>query len=146
MKAALEAAIRGVAEGENPFGAAIIDGHGALLSAEHNQAKSRNDPSAHAEVLAIATACNKIGKNSLPDCWLAATCEPCPMCAANAAMTGIRHVVFGANESTVRAAGFTTLQLRLAEFARIIDFDFEICPGVLEDDCSALLLNHPQEE
>lgn len=146
MKAAIEVAVKGIAEGESPFGAVIIDSEGAFVSIECNRVKSIWNPSAHAEILAITAACKSQSRLDLSDCWLVATGEPCPICAAAASMAGIKKIVFGAKESIIRAAGYQTLQLDLLEFMLATGSQFQIYGPVLELDCTAMLLNHPANQ
>jgi len=79
MRAALDAARRGVDAGQSPFGCAIVK-DGRLLVAAHNTVRLDHDPSAHAEVNAIRRACLAAGGIQLPGATVYATTEPCPMC------------------------------------------------------------------
>ncbi|HTV05902.1 MAG TPA: nucleoside deaminase [Acidobacteriaceae bacterium] len=79
-----------------PFGAAIVDSKtGELLYRGRNAVRRENDPSAHAETRAVRKACRKLGRPSLQGYTLYTTCEPCPMCMANALWAGVDRVVFG---------------------------------------------------
>jgi tRNA(adenine34) deaminase len=80
-----------------PFGAALLDSKtGELLYRGRNTVKQENDPSAHAETRAVRKACQKLGRPSLAGYTLYTTCEPCPMCMANALWAGVDRVVYGA--------------------------------------------------
>jgi tRNA(Arg) A34 adenosine deaminase TadA len=80
-----------------PFGAAILESKtGTLLYRGRNAVKRENDPSAHAETRAVRKACRKLGRPSLAGYTLYTTCEPCPMCMANALWAGVDRVVYGA--------------------------------------------------
>jgi tRNA(Arg) A34 adenosine deaminase TadA len=146
MKAAIEAAVEGIAEGESPFGAVIIDSNGSQAAVAYNRVKALVNPSAHAEVLAITSACQTLTRLQLSDCWLVTTGEPCPMCAAAASMAGIKKIVFGAREAVIRAAGYETLQLDLFAFMLATQAHFQVYGPVLEMDCTALLINHPGDQ
>ena len=90
------AAARLAAErGEVPVGAVVVrDGH--VLAVAHNQPRERNDPTAHAEILAIRAACEAIGDERLTGCDLYVTLEPCPMCAGAISLARIRRLYYGA--------------------------------------------------
>jgi tRNA(adenine34) deaminase len=83
--------------GEVPVGAVIVEaGTGRVLAAAGNRTEADNDPTAHAEVLAIRAAAQAVGDPRLPDCDLYVTLEPCAMCAAAIGFARIRRVYFGA--------------------------------------------------
>ena len=138
MRAALDAARHGILAGQAPFGAAIFTEQGELIVAEHNQVREMLDPTAHAEVFAIRLACRLVGQRSLPGCWLFATCEPCPMCAAAAVFAGLRHVVYGASVEDALEAGFSELQLPSRQIFDRSSDEIVVYPGVLRQDCRAL--------
>ena len=80
MQEAIRLAKRGVNEGEGgPFGAVVVK-DGQIIGRGNNQVLSSNDPTAHAEVVAIRDACKTLGHYQLDDCILYTSCEPCPMC------------------------------------------------------------------
>lgn len=82
--------------GEVPVGAVIVDATGNIVAAAGNLTESTNNPTAHAEILAIQKACTLKGAPRIPDCDLYVTLEPCPMCAAAISFARIRRVYFGA--------------------------------------------------
>jgi len=97
MSLALAEAEAAAARGEVPVGAVIVDGaSGAVLAACGNETEARNDPTAHAELLAIRAACAARGSARLPDCDLYVTLEPCAMCAAAISFARIRRLYFAA--------------------------------------------------
>lgn len=97
MEMALEAARAAAQRGEVPVGAVIVDGRtGTVLATEGNRTEEKNDPTAHAEVLAIRAAAEQRGEPRLVDCDLYVTLEPCPMCAAAISLARLRRVVFAA--------------------------------------------------
>ncbi|MBS9477387.1 nucleoside deaminase [Ancylobacter radicis] len=95
MTAALEQARLAAARGEVPVGAVIVR-DGAVIAADGNRTRELNDPSAHAEMLAIRAAAARLGSDRLPDCDLYVTLEPCTMCAGVIAWARLRRVYYGA--------------------------------------------------
>ena len=95
MALALEVAERAAARGEVPVGAVIVQ-DGKLLVRAGNRVEADNDPTAHAEILAIRTAADMLDAPRLPDCDLYVTLEPCAMCAAAISFARIRRLYFGA--------------------------------------------------
>lgn len=80
MKRAIEMARKGMnANAGGPFGCVIVKDD-TIIAEEHNKVTSTNDPTAHAEIVAIRKACDKMGSFQLDDCILYTSCEPCPMC------------------------------------------------------------------
>jgi tRNA(adenine34) deaminase len=96
MAIALEQARMAAARGEVPVGAVVIAADGSVLSRAGNEVEARNDPSAHAEMLALRGAAAARGSKWLADCDLVVTLEPCPMCAQAISLFRIRRLVFGA--------------------------------------------------
>ncbi len=96
MALALAEAEAAAERGEVPIGAVITGPDGALLAAAGNRTRELNDPTAHAEMLAIREACAKLGSERLTGCDLYVTLEPCPMCAAAVSFARIRRLYYGA--------------------------------------------------
>lgn len=97
MGLAMQEARAAAARGEVPVGAVVVDGEtGEVLASAGNLTEANNDPSAHAEILAIRAAAAKRGAPRLPGCDLYVTLEPCPMCATAISFARIRRVYFGA--------------------------------------------------
>ena len=96
MGRALEAARAAAARGEVPVGAVIADARGRVLAVAGNEMRARNDPTAHAEILAIRAACAALGRDRLEGCVLTVTLEPCPMCAAAISAARLARLVYGA--------------------------------------------------
>ncbi|WP_206524691.1 nucleoside deaminase [Devosia sp. 1566] len=97
MDLALELAEEAAADGEAPVGAVVVEGV-QILAAERNQMRALNDPTAHAEMLAIRAALARRGTGRLDGCDLYVTLEPCAMCAGAIAHTRLRRVYFGAED------------------------------------------------
>jgi tRNA(adenine34) deaminase len=97
MDLALSLAEEAAANGEAPVGAVVVEG-ATVLAAERNRMKSLNDPTAHAEMLAIRAALEKRGTGRLDGCDLYVTLEPCAMCAGAIAHVRLRRLYFGAED------------------------------------------------
>jgi tRNA(adenine34) deaminase len=96
MDLALDEAEAASARGEVPIGAVVVDASGKVLGRAGNRTIELHDPTAHAELLAIRTACAKLGSERLVDCDLYVTLEPCAMCAAAISFARVRRLYFGA--------------------------------------------------
>ena len=96
MERALEAAKWAGLAGEVPVGAVLAGADGAVLAVCGNEVEARQDPTAHAEMLALRAAARRIGNTRLAGCDLYVTLEPCPMCAAAAGLFRVRRIIFGA--------------------------------------------------
>jgi tRNA(adenine34) deaminase len=97
MLAALSQAESAIRAGEVPIGAVIVK-DGKIISSAHNLTETKNDPTGHAELLAIRAACEILKTPRLVDCDLYVTLEPCAMCAAAIAFARIRRLYFGASD------------------------------------------------
>ena len=141
MRVALTAARGALDSGDVPVGAAVFDASGELISVGHNERELQNDPTAHAEVVALRRASEKLGTWRLDDLILAVTLEPCAMCAGAIAQSRIQTVVFGAWDEKAGAVGSVWDLLRDPRSV----FRTEVRAGVLADECSALIKNFIQE-
>ena len=135
MQLALAEAEAAAAAGEVPVGAVLVDADGQILSRAHNLVERLHDPTAHAELLAIRDAAQRLGTKRLEDASLYVTLEPCAMCAQAIAFARLRRIVFGAYDPKgggvdhgARIFGQPTTHHRP-----------EIIGGVRESDCAALL-------
>ena len=97
MREALREAGYAVSEDEVPIGA-VVTCRGRIIGKGHNMTERLNDPTAHAEMIAITAATEAMGGKYLNDCTLYVTVEPCPMCAGALAWAQIGRVVFGASD------------------------------------------------
>lgn len=98
MQAALDEARAAAARGEVPVGAVVVDAQGRIVARAGNRTRELNDPSAHAEMLAIRQACAAAGSERLPGHDLYVTLEPCPMCAAVISAARIARLYYGASD------------------------------------------------
>lgn len=141
MRIALKAAHNAVASGDIPVGAAIFDATGELIAVAHNERELHNDPTAHAEIVAIRSATEKLGNWHLTDHTLVVTLEPCAMCAGAIAQSRLQTVVFGAWDEKAGAVGSVWDLLRDPRSS----FRTEVRAGVLADECSELIKSFIQE-
>ena len=96
MQHALDEARAAAGRGEVPVGAVVLGPDGATLARAGNRTEADNDPTAHAEILALRQAAIRRGSPRLPDCDLVVTLEPCPMCAHAIGLFRVRRLIFGA--------------------------------------------------
>ncbi|SDI43227.1 tRNA-adenosine deaminase [Arthrobacter subterraneus] len=135
MELALQAAQRAGETADVPIGAVVVGPHGEVLGTGWNEREATGDPTAHAEVLALRRAAAALGSWRLDGCTLVVTLEPCSMCAGASVLARIPRVVFGAWDEKAGAAGSVFDVLR----ERRLNHWTEVFPGVLEDECAALL-------
>jgi guanine deaminase len=106
MARAIQLSIEGVQSGRGgPFGAAIVR-ESKIIAEGSNQVTSTNDPTAHAEVVAIRRACEKLGVFELKDCELYTSCEPCPMCLGAIYWARLSRIYFASTAEDAARAGF----------------------------------------
>lgn len=106
LRRAIALAVNNVESGHGgPFGAVVVH-NGAVVGEGANSVTANNDPTAHAEVLAIRAACQKLGTFTLTGCTLYTSCEPCPMCLAAAYWSRVDAVYYGACAADAARAGF----------------------------------------
>lgn len=107
MKRAKENANNGISKKEGgPFGAVIVDKNGNVIADGNNKVILNNDPTAHAEVVAIRNACKKINSYDLSGYTLYTSCEPCPMCLSAIIWSNIKEVYYGCNKDDAANIGF----------------------------------------
>jgi tRNA(adenine34) deaminase len=134
MRQALALAARAEAESEVPVGALVVR-DGQVLGEGWNQPVALRDPTAHAEILALRTAAQKIGDYRLGGATLYVTLEPCPMCAAAIAHARVARLVFGAWDPRQGAAG-SAFNLVTAD---ALNHRVDAFGGVLSEECGAIL-------
>ena len=135
MKEALILASSAPQTDDVPVGALVINKDGVIIGRGCNEREATNDPTAHAEIVAIRNATNRLQKSRLDGCTLVVTLEPCAMCAGAIAQSRISHVIYGAWDEKAGAVGSVWDVLR---DPRSI-FKVEVTAGVLEAECVALL-------
>ncbi len=134
LQQALELAREAEADGEVPVGAVIVL-KGEIIGRGRNSPISLNDPTAHAEILAMREACKTLGNYRLEGATIYATLEPCVMCAGALVNARVERLVFGARD--LRFGGVRS-KFRLAD-AEVLNHRLEIVEGVLGADCAELL-------
>jgi tRNA(adenine34) deaminase len=134
MRLALEEARRSQGWGDVPIGAVVARGDEVLARAG-NERERRRDPTAHAEILALRAASERVGSWRLDGCSLFVTLEPCPMCAGAAVLARVERLVFGAADPK---AGFAGSLGDLVRDPRL-NHRVEVVPGVLAEDAADLL-------
>ena len=133
MREALALAQAAADEGEVPVGCVVVR-DGEIVGRGRNRRESAKSALAHAEIEAIAEACRKLGGWRLWQCTLYVTLEPCPMCAGAIINARLPRVVYGAKEPTNGCCG-SAVDLFMLPCSQ----KPEVVPGVLEEECSAML-------
>ena len=134
MEQALAEAARGAEEGEVPVGAVVVSG-GEVIARAHNLPVTENDPTAHAEILALRAASQKLGNYRLSGCDLYVTLEPCAMCLGALVHARVGRLVYGAADPK---GGAVVSCLQLLESPHW-NHQIEVASGVLAEESAALL-------
>lgn len=134
MKLALEEAKKAERIGEVPIGAIVVK-EGEVIARAHNLRETVQQPTAHAEHIAIEKAAEAVGSWRLEDCTLYVTLEPCVMCSGAIVMSRIPRVVYGASDPKGGCSGSLMDLLQEPRF----NHRAEVVSGVLENECEAIL-------
>ncbi len=135
MQQAISFAQEVKSSGDVPVGALIVNEVGEIVSLGKNEREKDNDPTAHAEILAIRRAGEKLGSWRLDDLTLIVTLEPCVMCAGAILQSRLKRLVFGAFDQKAGAVGSSLDVIRDVRALSKV----EVVSGVLEDECAKLL-------
>ena len=135
MNEAIAIARSAVHTGDVPVGAIVLNKDGIVIGKGFNEREADNDPTAHAEIVAIRNAASRLQNSRLDGCTLVVTLEPCAMCAGAIAQSRISHLIFGAWDEKAGAVGSVWDVLR---DPRSI-FSVEVTAGVREAECAKLL-------
>ena len=135
MRRALVLAGRAAEAGDVPVGALVLGPDAEVLGEGWNLREARGDPTAHAEVVAIRAAADRVGRWRLDGCTLVVTMEPCPMCAGAVVLSRVERVVFGAWDPKLGACGSVWDVPR----DRRATHRAEVVGGVLEADCGEVV-------
>jgi tRNA(adenine34) deaminase len=135
MGEAISIARSAVRTGDVPVGAIVLNKDGIVIGKGSNEREAENDPTAHAEIVAIRNAASRLQNSRLDGCTLVVTLEPCAMCAGAIAQSRITHLIFGAWDEKAGAVGSVWDVLR---DPRSI-FSVEVTAGVREAECAQLL-------
>jgi tRNA(adenine34) deaminase len=134
MGLAIAEARMALAHDDVPIGAVVVhDDH--IIASRHNERELTGDPTAHAEVLALRDAAERLGTWRLGDCTLVVTLEPCAMCAGSAVNARIDTLVFGADDPKAGACGSL---YNLGADPRL-NHEFTVVPRIRARECGALL-------
>jgi tRNA(adenine34) deaminase len=135
MQQAISLAHEVKSSGDVPVGALIVDEAGEILCSGKNEREKDNDPTAHAEIVSIRKAAEKLGSWRLDNFTLIVTLEPCVMCAGAILHSRIKRLVFGAFDQKAGAVGSSLDVIRDVRALSKV----EVVSGVLENDCAKLL-------
>ncbi|MGQ9610162.1 MAG: tRNA adenosine(34) deaminase TadA [bacterium] len=134
MMEALREANKSLEKEEPPVGAVIVK-DGKIISRGHNLRESLQDPTAHAEILAIRSAASVLGSWRLLDCTIYVTLEPCVMCAGAMVLARVKRLVYGAKDPKAGAVGSLMNILNDNRF----NHQVEVSTGILEVECGNIL-------
>jgi tRNA(adenine34) deaminase len=135
MQAALSLAKVAADKGDVPVGAIVVNEAGEILGTGQNLREQSNDPTAHAEVIAIRQAAEKIGSWRLDDLTIVVTLEPCAMCAGAILQSRLKRLVFGAWDEKAGAVGSVMDVIRDPRALTKV----EVISGIMEKECSEVL-------
>ena len=136
MREALRQARRASRNQEVPVGAVVVQ-HGRVIARAHNRPRGLNDPTAHAEILALRRAARKLANYRLNGCSLYVTIEPCAMCAGAIVHARLQRVVYGASDPKAGASGSVLKVLNHPK----LNHQVEVLSGVLKEECADVLRN-----
>ena len=135
MQQAISVAQEVKSSGDVPVGALIVNEAGEILSSGKNEREKDNDPTAHAEIVAIRKACEKIGSWRLDELTLIVTLEPCVMCAGAISQSRFKRLVFGTWDEKAGAVGSVWDLVRDGRSLNKV----EVVSGVMEQECGDVL-------
>jgi tRNA(adenine34) deaminase len=142
MQQAISLAKDAAAHDDVPVGALVINEQGEILGTGHNLREESNDPSAHAEIVAMRSAATKINNWRMDDLTMIVTLEPCAMCAGAISQSRFKRLVFGAWDEKAGAVGSVWDVIRDQRSLNKV----EVISGVLEKECSSILTNFFEEK
>jgi tRNA(adenine34) deaminase len=135
MDQAIAIAKKATNTGDVPVGAIVIDKDGVIIGQGSNEREANNDPTAHAEIVAIRNATSRIQSSRLDGCTLIVTLEPCAMCAGAIAQSRISDLIFGAWDEKAGGVGSVWDVIRDPRAL----YKINVIAGVRESDCAKLL-------
>ena len=135
MRQALDIARSALASNDVPIGALVLNSNGEVISTGANRREVDNDPSAHAEVVAMREAGRKLNNWRLDGCTLVVTLEPCAMCAGAISQSRVKTLIFGAWDEKAGAVGSIWDVLRDPRSPHRT----EVISGILEKECADIL-------
>lgn len=136
MRLALKEALQAYEEGEVPIGAVLVENEsGILVCKNHNRIEQLNDSTAHAEILVLREAFEKLKRRRLKNCTLYVTVEPCPMCAGALVLSRVERLVYGVADSKFGAAE----SLFNVVNNPALNHQIKVTAGILENECREIL-------
>ena len=135
MRRALTLAQQAADAGDVPVGAVVVDASGEVVGEGWNLREAQQDPTAHAEVVALRAAAQRVGSWRLSGCTLVVTMEPCPMCAGATMLARVDRIVLGAWDPKLGACGSVWDVVRDRRSTHRV----EVVSGVLEEECGAIV-------
>ena len=135
MQEALVIAKGALSTGDVPVGALVVNRDGVIIGRGSNEREANNDPTAHAEIVAIRSAAARLQTTRLDGCTLVVTLEPCAMCAGAIAQARIAHLVFGTWDAKAGAVGSVWDVIRDPRSL----YKMEVTAGVLQEECAEIL-------
>jgi tRNA(adenine34) deaminase len=142
MQQAISLAKDAAAHNDVPVGALVVNEQGEILGTGHNLREENNDPTAHAEIVAMRNAAVKIGNWRMDELTMIVTLEPCAMCAGAISQSRFKRLVFGAWDEKAGAVGSVWDVIRDQRNLNKV----EVVTGILEKECSAVLTNFFEEK
>jgi tRNA(adenine34) deaminase len=137
MQQAISFAKDAAVHNDVPVGALVVNEQGEILGTGHNLREENNDPTAHAEIVAMRNAAAKIGSWRMDELTMIVTLEPCAMCAGAISQSRFKRLVFGAWDEKAGAVGSVWDVIRDQRNLNKV----EVVTGILEKECSAILTN-----
>lgn len=138
MRLAIAEARVGISKGNSPFGSCIVSSGGNVVACGHNKVLKTNDPTDHAEIVAIKKAVQPHRYSFLKNCTIYSTTEPCLMCFGAIHWARIKRLVYGTSLDIPAECGFNELKIYNKQLKEITGSKIEIVPGVLEKECEQL--------
>lgn len=142
MQEAIAIARKAKKTGDVPVGALVINKDGVIIGTGSNEREANNDPTAHAEIVAIRNAASRLQNSRLDGCTLVVTLEPCAMCAGAIAQSRIAHLIFGAWDAKGGAVGSVWDVIRDPRAL----YKLEVTAGICETECADLLREFFEEQ
>ena len=135
MVEALSIAKKALATGDVPVGALVINRDGVIIGRGSNEREANNDPTAHAEIVALRNAASRLQTSRLDGCTLVVTLEPCAMCAGAIAQARIGHLIFGTWDEKAGAVGSVWDVIRDPRAL----YKMDVTSGVMQEECAEIL-------
>ena len=142
MDQAIEIARQAIATGDVPVGAIVVNKDGEIIGQGSNEGEASNDPTAHAEIVAIRSAASRIKNSRLDGCTLIVTLEPCAMCAGAIAQSRVSNLIFGAWDQKAGAVGSVWDVIRDPRALHKVN----VTAGIRESECAKLLTDFFEDQ